>query len=158
VKPEVFTYTKTVEVPLVDADGVPIRLGSVLEQLDGSFCGVVVRIARAGMRGRLCECVGDISVWNGGGSTTVSSRYSNWRHVPHDKQKHWQRFESWILEDDWIDPDSRVGKDVQIAVYGIMRLIPENHFNFDWSGYPLTTEDALRYLALYMDKMKEAKA
>lgn len=144
--PETFTYT--VEVPLADADGKPISEGSVLREIKDGEQGVVTRVIRKGdTHGPMASQVGDMLISMGHGTTRVTNRYNQWRHVPHSEQTYSQRLLSWKMHKYDHDADRSISADEGRAIDGIMRLLPEDTVNWDYGPWPDTIEDALGFLS-----------
>lgn len=136
-----------------DIDGLPIREGDVLRNIEDGDQGVVLKIWRAGdVSVGLPKREGELSIGNGDGSERVTNLYHKWRHVPKNGQTHWQRFVAWTrkpLPSWWLED---ANADVRVAVSGIMALIPDGRINFDACN-PETTEEALQHLARYLDTL-----
>lgn len=147
MKPEEFTFTITKK--LADANGEPIKLGSVLEK--NGEVGVVFKIIREGDEGGLACCVGDIAVRMSSNVSTYSNQYDSWKHVPHDRQTHEQRYLSWLYAGGECYVSDGESKDEMKAVYGILNLFPDGYFNWEYIDFPLNIEQALRILAKYLD-------
>lgn len=155
MKPETVKFTK--EVPIADADGKAILEGSVLREIsDRKERGVVVRIVRAGDRGTVMDAVGDLNIFMGAGTVRVTNRYSAWQHIPHDEQTHAERLISWNKQAHYYDEESQVSKDESLACSAIMALLPSNTVD-DYGPFGDRLDDALGYLARYLDKIKSAK-
>jgi len=147
--PETFTYT--VEVPLADADGKPISEGSVLREITDGDQGVVVRVIRKGDScGPMASAIGDMLISMGHGTTRVTNRYNQWRHVQRTDQTYAQRLLSWKVSKYDHDTDRSISADEGRAIDGIMRLLPEDAVNWDYGPWPDTIEDALGFLAEHL--------
>lgn len=153
MKTETVTFVSRKEVQIADADGVPIREGSVLREISDGDRGVVVRVVRAGDRGTALDAVGDLNIYNRPGCTRVTNRYNQWRHIPHNEQTYDERFVSWLQKEHYYDPDySGVSKDESLAISGIMALLPDNIVS-DYGPFPDRLADALRYLEQHLSKV-----
>jgi len=85
-------------VPLVDADGVPIREGSVLLNIKDGERGVVVTVVRPGgtyWGAGLPPCVGDIHIRLQPSVKRITNIYGEWRHVARADQTYTERLLSW---------------------------------------------------------------
>lgn len=154
MKTETVIFTK--EVKLVDADGVPIREGSVLQEITDGDRGVVVRIVRKGDRGTWLDSIGDINISTGPGTTRVTNRYDQWRHIPHNNQTYEERLASWLKQPFYFDPEySQVSEDEAKAVSGIMAMLPDDIINDDFDSPPTRLEDALYILARHLSGKKK---
>lgn len=162
MNPETVTFTKT--VPIADADGRPIREGSILRHIKEPAVGVVDQIVRPGDRvpSILPTYVGDLHIRLGPGVHRVTNRYSDWRHVPHDDQTYAQRYLSWLLTkespDAFDDEYSRMTKDEARVVAGIMALLPEDAVDWDYGPFPDTAQDALEILSRHLSKLAKQEA
>lgn len=149
------TFERIVKVELVDADKTPIQLGSVIQRIDDPDSrGVVTRIALPGMIGMAMECLGDVHVRTGPGTSRVTNKYDQWRHIPHDEQTYEERYYSWLYGEFWHDEYSQLSKDEQFAMSGVIALLPENAI--DWTyEYPNSIDDVLKYLMKHLMELKE---
>ena len=93
------TVTYTQELPITDADGKPVYRkvvpicdrkgrgifpGAVLENVKDKERGVVNHVYKAGDRSVLgLACQGDLAIRISAGTTRITNKYSEWRHVPH---------------------------------------------------------------------------
>jgi hypothetical protein len=145
---EIFTFTQA--VPCADADGVPIRVGSVLREITDGERGVVTRIVRAGQMGTPFDAVGDLHIKTHGSTTRCTNRYAFWRHIPHNDQTYAERFLSWKLRPYDHDTESSISRDEGCAAEGIMALLPDDLVNWDYGPFPDRLEDALQYLAEHL--------
>lgn len=154
---EKFTFTQ--QIACADADGIPIREGSVLKEIQDGERGVVTRIVRAGDSvAPMAACIGDIVISISKHPTTkrVTNRYSKWRHIPHDEQTYQERHLSWAQKPFKPDLDRSISSDEQIAVNGIMSLLPESVVNWENSPWPDRLDDALNFLCCHLTSLKEA--
>lgn len=155
MKDEPETVEFTTKVPIVDVDGRPIRVGSVVKGIDDNRSGVVVRILRKGDIGIAgLDCVGDLHILERPGTTRHTNRYSNLKHVPWSEQTYWQRVMAWMLS-------YEVGQGISqkdVAISGIMALHAEpdkiEGGSTIWEEWPATIEEALVELAQIIDKDK----
>lgn len=156
---EVETVTRTVAI--VDADGVLIRVGSVLREISDRTQGVVTKIARAGDRGfgfPLMTTVGDLIITTSCSSCRVTNRYSQWRHVPRAEQTYEQRYTSWTHQKYEHDAEySKNSPDEGRAISGVMALLPEDVEDWDYEPYPDSIEAALGILAAYMTRLEHER-
>ncbi len=148
MKPETVTFTKVVEI--ADADGVAIREGSVLREINDGARGVVRRIIRPGDSGTLFDCVGDVQIRVSPGHTRVTNNYNQWRHIPHSEQTYQERLESWLQQPFVLDPYKHAAEDEQRATEGIMALLPEDAVDWEYGPCPDRLEDALQFLATHL--------
>jgi len=149
VKAETVKFTK--EVPIADADGAPIREGSVLQSVEDMDRGVVVRVVRAGDKGTAFDCVGDLNIAVSIGCTRVTNRYGKWRHIPHSEQTYQERLLSWLHRPHDHDPDyTQASKDEALAVSGIMALLPDDIVDEVYGPPADSLEGALHYLARHL--------
>lgn len=156
MEPETVTFTTTKTVMIVDADGTPIRVGSVIEHITDGDCGVVVQIMRQGMMATTpVDQIGDLHIQNSPGCTRCTNLYDQWRHVPHDRQSYDHRFLSWMLtplrkRDEDFD---KVSDDERKAIDGIMSILPESIVDWSFGPWPDTLEDALRFLVTHLNEI-----
>lgn len=167
------TVTYSQELPITDADGKPVVYrkvvpvcdgtgkgiypGSVLENVKDKDRGVVVRIVKAGDYSLMgVECVGDLNIQTRHGSTRITNKYSEWRHVPHAEQTYEERYESWLCvpfqEGVWSESKSR---EEQIAIDGIMSLLPRDIVDYGYGPFADSIENALRYLAIHLAELSK---
>ena len=155
MKTEPETITMTVTVKLADADGEPIRVGSVLRSLDDGQVGVVTRIIREGDSGPFCSAVGDLVLHVSSGNTRVTNKYSSYRHVPRDEQTYIQRLTAWrqvpYEHDELLNP--HMSKYEGLAIDGIMALFPRDPVNWDFGPFPNTLDDALEFMARHLAEL-----
>jgi len=155
-KAETVTFTTTVEI--ADADGEPIRVGSVLREINDGEQGVVVNIYRAGDRGPLMCAVGDVQIATGSGCSRMTNRYNQWRHVPRAEQTYEQRFSAWMrtpADDPMTLISERVSKDAALAIDGIMALLPEDIVDWENGPWPDTIEEALGFLVEHLSSISK---
>lgn len=149
MKPETFTFTK--EVACADADGEPIREGSVLRHIEDNDRGVVMRISRVGMQSvSPIDQVGDIHIQTSPGCHRCTNNYFKWRHIPHNEQTYEERFLSWLHRPYEHDSEKSVSKDEGAAIDGIMALLPDDVVDWDYGPFPDRLEDALRFLMQHL--------
>ena len=151
---ETFTFTQIVKCE--DADGRAIRVGSVLKEISDGTTGVVHRISKIG--DTACsplDQVGDVHIGTSSGSTRVTNRYNQWRHVPHDEQTFEQRFQSWRLTPYDHDEYTEISKDVGLAGDGIMSLLPSDIVDWYQGPFPDDIGTALEFLTKYLTQLKE---
>jgi hypothetical protein len=156
-KPEVIKMM--VEVSLVDADGTPIREGSVLRNLDDNETGVVVKIMRSGDRGPMFSGVGDLQIKLSRGVDRITNRYSRWVHVSHDAQTYEQRLLAWRQvpydkEQYLSTAREQLSDSENLAIDGIMNLLPSNTVNWDNGPWPDDLDVALQLLAEHLTELK----
>ena len=149
------TVTMTITVPIADADGVPIREGSVLRSIEDGEQGVVVRIVRVGDFGHAFERVGDLIIQTGSCRSRVTNRYRFWKHVPREEQTYEERYLSWFRDRQAFDYNGLCDKedvsdDAKKAISGIMALLPEEIVCWQEGPWPDTIEDALRFLTRHL--------
>lgn len=154
---ETVTFSKVVRI--ADADGKPIREGSVLVSLKDGERGVVTAIKRAGDMGGPWDQIGDIHVKTSPGCTRVSNQYSNWRHVPRAGQSYGERFLSWFHDRqaffyNGLEDDGEKSEAEKKAISGIMALLPETVVDWECGPWPDTIEDALRFLTDHLSSLK----
>jgi hypothetical protein len=154
---ETVTFTRTVAI--ADADGRPIREGSVLRHIKEPAVGVVDLIVRPGTKVQsiIPACIGDLHIRLGPGVHRVTNRYTDWRHVPHADQTYAQRYLGWVLTkegpDDYDDELSRMTKDEARAVAGMMALLPHDVVDYAYGPLPDTLEGALEILSHHLAKL-----
>lgn len=151
---EVETVTFTKVVPIVDADGRPIREGSVLREISDGYRGVVVQIVRSGQPGPMFSGLGDIVISKSPGTSRVTNRYSQWQHIPHNDQTYHERFVSWLHRPYFHDGHNGISKDEGQAIDGIMSLLPDDVVDWDYGPTPDRLEDALKFLAAHLSAQK----
>ena len=154
-KVETFTFTK--EVPCADADGKPIKEGSVLVNVKDNARGIVIAIGRKGDISHLpMFSVGDLAIRISGshGTTRITNKYSEWRHIPHNMQTYRERYEVWLHTKYEHDEDRGVSRDEGLAINGIMALLPDDTVNWEWGPWPDKLEDALSFLVEHMSLVK----
>lgn len=158
MKIETFKFTK--EVQLVDCDGVPIREGSVLQNVKDGDRGVVTNVIREGDKGVPgLDAVGDLCIASGPGSTRHTNKYSEWKHVPHNAQTYSERRLSWTNTKKTYEPEY-CGSDSQdewLACSGIMALLPDNVVDETFDSYPEHLGEALLYLERHLSELAHAK-
>lgn len=154
---ESFAFTK--QVPLADADGKPIKEGSVLRHVDGGGSqGVVTFVNRIGDRpGAAMSSLGDIGIQTGPGSTRVTNCYRKWRHVPQDEQTYAQRHLSWLCRTYDHDDEREASKEEGRAIDGIMALLPADTVNWESGPWPDRLEDALHFLVEHLNTLRPIK-
>jgi hypothetical protein len=149
VSAETFTFTKV--VPCADADGFPIKEGSVLREISDGERGVVVAIVRPDTHDRpALSCVGDIGIQTRVGTLRVTNRYSKWRHIPHDEQTYEERFVSWLARPFHHDDESGRSRAEALAIDGIMALLPDDLVDWENGPWPDRIEDALKFLSKHL--------
>ncbi len=140
---------------MVDADGQPIRIGSVLQEVGRECRGVVVEIGRTGAYSSTPGfCVGDISIHQGAGSYRVTNRYSAWRHIPHNAQTYDERLRSWMLvpyDHGIVFNPELLSKDTGRCMDGILALLPDGAIDEIYGPYPNCLEDTLAILKNYLE-------
>lgn len=129
-----------------DADGKLIALGSVLEKIDTGEIGVVSRIVKEGEQTGLLEQTGDMKIEKTYGAYIVSSIYSSWRHVPHEKQTFYHRFRSWLYTPCNHDTDE------DFHVFSITSLVDQDLYDED--SYPVHFQDALELMSKQLIKQE----
>lgn len=157
--PHSIEVTKTVEI--VDADGLPIRVGSVLKNIpseadrNGPDRGVVVDIILPGQprRGMMAAGVGDLIIKLQPAVYRVTNRYTDWRHIPRKDQTYSERFLAWQSVDYEHDDTRRVSRDEGCAMEGILALLPESCFTESVDPWPESLEDALEHLVAHMERL-----
>lgn len=152
---ETVTFTKV--VPIADADGKPIRVGSVLREINDGERGVVVRIVRVGDMGSIFDAVGDLNIHIERGTTRVTNRYNQWRHIPKDEQTYRERYLSWMKTPFNKDLaalaySENLALETQVAIDGIMALLPSDTVNWEEGPWPDTLEQALSFLTEHLSK------
>lgn len=151
---ETFKFTK--EVPLADADGKPIREGSVLMEVGGTERGVVVEIVRPGQWCRVpMGSIGDIEIKTRPGISRITNRYSSWRHIPQKDQTYEERYLSWIRRDYDHDDTRSISKDEGCAIDGIMALLPDDTVEWEYGPWPDKLEDALEFLVAHLTALNQ---
>lgn len=154
MEPETFTYISTKTVPCVDADGRPIREGSVLREISDGERGVVVHIVRAGDRdGPPLAAVGDLGIQTRRGTMRVTNRYSQWRHIPHAEQTYEERYVSWLKVPFDHDGSRRISRAEALAIDGIMALLPDDLVDWKYGPTPDRIQDALRFLSDHLTSL-----
>lgn len=149
---ETFTFTK--EVPVADADGTPIREGSVIREITDGQQGVVIQIIRKGFKGWAPPMVqlGDMVVKTSPGCSRVTNRYNQWRHVPREEQTYEQRYTAWLHTRYDHDDDRQISKDEGLAIDGIMALLPIDIVDWEHGPWPDRLEDALKFLVEHLSE------
>ena len=150
---ETFTFQK--KVPCADADGQPIKEGSVLQHVTDGDRGVVVDIKRHGDIGTMFDAVGDIHIQKSPGCTRCTNNYASWRHVPHNDQTYGERLLSWKMRLYEHDDDRGTSEDEGLAIDGIMALLPDDTVNWESGPWPDRLEDALYFLARHMRQLSK---
>lgn len=153
------TFTFTQKVTCADADGVAIREGSVLKEINDGERGVVTRIVRASDTvAPMAACIGDIVISISGNPSTkrVTNRYAQWRHIPHNDQTYSERFLSWMQKPFVHDEDSRISRDQQLAIDGILNLLPDDVVDWTFGLCPDRLQDALHYLVEHLTSQNSA--
>ena len=151
---ETFKFTK--EVPCVDADGKPIKEGSVLVNIKDNERGIVTTIGRKGTVTSLpMFAVGDLAISISHGTTRCTNKYSEWRHIPHNDQTYKERYQVWLKQPYDHENDRGISKDEGLAIDGIMALLPDDTVNWDHGPWPDRFEDALSFLVEHMNELKE---
>lgn len=152
--PETVTFQTVVKI--ADVDGRPIREGSVIREINDGEQGVVTWVGRNGSKtGPMFASLGDIAVQISPGIRRVTNRYCQWRHVAHDDQTYQERFLSWMLRPYDHDHDRGISKDEGMAIDGIMALLPIDIVDWDYGPFPDRIEDALGFLADYLQTLKK---
>lgn len=149
--PETFLFTQ--QIACADADNAPIREGSVLREIKDGERGVVTRIVRASDTvAPFASCIGDLVISISGHPSIkrVTNRYSQWKHIPQEQQTYEERFLSWMHRPFEHDPDKSISQDEQLAVNGIMALLPRDIVNSEYGPWPDHLEDALRFLTYHL--------
>jgi len=152
-KPEEFVFTQTIKC--ADCDGVPIKEGSVIKEINDGDCGVVVQIVRPNQCGPMFSQVGDVVIQTGRsrGSSRVTNRYNQWKHVPHNEQTYEQRFLSWQLRDYVYDDWLKVSEGEALAMDGIMSLLPDDIVDEDYGPYPDNLDNVLTFLVQHLESL-----
>ena len=149
-EPETVIFQKVVKIE--DADGRAIREGSVLREINDGDRGVVVQIVRAGNFGPMFSSLGDLVISNRPGTSRVTNRYSQWRHIPHNEQTYEERLASLLCRPYFHDGHREVSKDDGQAIEGIMALLPDDVVDWDYGPIPNRLEDALRFLVAHLSR------
>lgn len=150
MSPEAETVTRVVRI--ADADGRPIREGSVLQEVKGTTRGVVSRIVRKDDTSfPFAACVGDVVLQTScAAAQHFTSRYEAYRHVPKDKQTYLERYLSWLCS-----TPKRTPTDEACAYQtGILALLPDSVVDWDGDRFPDTPENVLWYLAEHLEKLQ----
>lgn len=161
MNPYVFK-SKNGDRPLVDADGIPIRIGSILRHLDGRTQGVVVWIGfpddrHVAFAAPPLAAVGDIAVRYMRGSTRVGNEYDQWRHVAAAETTPWQRMTAWLHRPYDHDEDMGITRDEGLAIDGIMSLLPDDMIDREYDAEPGSLEDALWLLVEHLENLTLAR-
>lgn len=144
-----------------DADGKPIRVGSVIAHLRDKDRGVVVQIGKVGDRPHdFLFSVGDLAIKITGcnGTTRCTNIYHDWRHIPRRDQTFMER---WLAFDSTWDPEDHEHEDrspeqiwMREAALALLPTDPrENDYTYPWPNHP---EEAMYYLARWIDDQLEA--
>ena len=154
---ETVTFTK--EVKIADADGKPIREGSVLREINDGTIGVVTKIVRVGDRVPIMSLCGDLHIKTGPGSLRVTNRYNQWCHVPRKDQTYFQRLEAWIIRpyERTFCPSESISDEEAIAVDGIMNMLPADPVDWENGPWPDRLEDALKFLVDHLEDLSSKK-
>lgn len=160
---EAHTITITQERPIVDADGIPIKVGSVLERIEKderlSCRGVVTQIGLPGVMVRACiigMAVGDIEIETCPGSYRITNQWSEWRHIPKERQTYRERFRAWCLvpyEHD--DNNGTRSHDEGLAIDGILALLPPDAVDWEYGPWPDSIAEALAFLQEHLSEISE---
>lgn len=144
---------------MLDADGVAITPGAVLRSVDDGERGVVVRIINPGDKYGPLGCgVGDCLIQLRPGTTRVTNRYTNWRRVKHDEQTFRERYMGWFYSDKkWAGCEDN-SPDIDLAISGIMALLPEDAVDWEYGPIPSCLENALQILVGHMESLTGQKA
>lgn len=145
---EVFTFT--MEVPYADADGTPIRVGSVLRHVTDGSRGVVVDIKHEGDMGTPFDAAGDIHIQISRGCTRCTNIYHEWRHLPRNDQSYSERLLAWKVKPYDHEDDRGISKDEGLAIDGIMALLPDDVVDWELGPWPDKLEDALGFLTKHL--------
>lgn len=139
-----------------DAEGTAICVGDVLRHLEDGTIGVVIQIWKAGDtdRGLIPHQVGDMDLQITPGSTRVTNRHNQWVGVPRDEQTYDLKFRSWLATPYERDEDSDRSPDEQLAVDGILALLPDNLID-SADEWPESTVSALALLARHLIEVTE---
>lgn len=148
------TITFTTVVQIADCDGQSIKEGSVLRHTQDNCRGVVTKIIRAGDSGPMFSGVGDMAIRESSNCTRMSNNYKMWKHIPHDEQLFEERYYSWLCREPYYDESRSISKDKQLAVDGIMAMLPSDVVDWDYGPFPDTLEDALWYLSKFLSEQK----
>lgn len=169
------TVTYRQELPITDADGKPVFYekvvpvcdsnghgifpGSVIENVKDKERGVVKHVYKKGDRSVLgLACEGDLAIQVSRGTTRITNKYSEWRHVPKVEQTYEERFQSWLARPyEHDDEYKQSSRDEGLAVDGIMALLPEDIVDWDYGPFPDRLDDALHYLTRHLTELKKEK-
>lgn len=154
--PDTITVTKV--IPIADADGVAIRIGSVLREINDGCRGIVVKSMKVGDRGTVFDQAGDLHIWQGPGSIRVTNRYNQWRHIPNNEQTYKERYVSWLRtpHNEYLSMlayGETLSKDTRVAIAGIMALLPSDAVDWESGPWPDTIEQALAFMQEHLTKI-----
>lgn len=149
------TVTFTVTKKIADADGTPIREGSILREITTGEVGVVVRIVRPnqGAYGLMTQ-IGDVMIKTCPGLQIGTNRYDQWRHVPSNEQTYYHRYLSWLKRTYDHDECREISEDEGVAIDGIMALLPEDTVDWEKGPWPDRLEDALKFMMEHLTELK----
>jgi hypothetical protein len=148
------TFERLVKVKLEDANHNPIRIGSVLQHARDRTRGVVVEIAREGQRTTTpMISIGDIVVQSRPGIQRVTNQYSDWAHIPQHLQTYRERHLSWHVRPFEHEEDRDACRVEQLAIDGIMALLPEDTINWEYGPWPDRIDDALNFLVAHLSEL-----
>jgi len=150
--------TVLAEIPIVDADGVAILVGSVLERVDGTDRGVVTQIVLPGalIRCVLIPVIGDLEIETSPSCRRITNQWAKWRHIPKERQTYRERFRSWQLtpyEHD--DNNGKRSSDEGLAIDGILALLPPDAVDWDYGPWPDSIEEALGFLETHLTQLAD---
>lgn len=154
------TITRTIEVAIADANGKPIRVGSVLRNVtaltpSAGSRGVVVQIPMPGDWVDNSAQFGDLIIKTGAGSDRITNIYNEWIHIERAQQTVRERYLSWkVTPFDRNSVPEGVKPETWLSIEGIFALLPEEPREWDDVESPFTTDEALGILVSYIEEGK----
>ena len=139
----------------VDAEGKPIYVGDILQDLSSREIGVVTQIVK---ENNLITYPGPIQIDDMcvklKYGTRIGNKYNNWKHVPRKKQTYYQRYLSWLHSK--FEPENfteSITKEEQISVNGILSLLPEDPCDYENGVFYDRLEEILEVLSIHLDEL-----
>jgi hypothetical protein len=91
------------------------------------------------------------------GTIICSSRYTNWKQIPHNEQTYRERYDAWLASESEPIYNDDITREEAVAVQGIMALLPDNIVNWEYGPYPDRLEDALSFLVTHLSDISTNK-
>jgi len=157
---EMETVKRVIEINIADCDGNAIHAGNVLQSLERpNERGVVMRILKEGDRGYSACHIGDMEIKIGPGTTCFSTRYNQWKIIPHNEQTYEERYDAWFyseVEPDYDEEPGGVTRAEAVAIQGIMALLPDDIVDWDFGPFPNRLENALSFLVAHLSSISDS--